>query len=148
MSRISFTSGRNNPGLLSPRKIACPSQSSAGRPGQRVCCLLVLNSVTSTPQWIRQPEAAWVCVWCLCAWCLRVSMCSDILGSLSLRTSGYVSSGTLAFSLRLMPPRPAADAALTHTGSSAAVHPTLLPFHGPIPFTFLPRPDLHYIHLQ
>ena len=24
-----------------------------------VCCLLVLNSVTSTPQWIRQPEAAW-----------------------------------------------------------------------------------------
>jgi hypothetical protein len=28
------------------------------------------NSVTSTPQWIRQPEAAWMCVWCLCAWCL------------------------------------------------------------------------------
>ena len=27
----------------------------------RVCCLLVLNSVTSTPQWIRQPEAAWLC---------------------------------------------------------------------------------------
>jgi hypothetical protein len=27
--------------------------------GERVCCLLVLNSVTSTPQWIRQPEAAW-----------------------------------------------------------------------------------------
>ncbi len=24
----------------------------------RECCLLVLNSVTSTPQWIRQPEAA------------------------------------------------------------------------------------------
>ena len=24
-----------------------------------MCCLLVLNSVTSTPQWIRQPEAAW-----------------------------------------------------------------------------------------
>jgi hypothetical protein len=42
---------------------------------------LVLNSVTSTPQWIRQPEAAWLCVWCLCAWCLCVSMCSDILGS-------------------------------------------------------------------
>jgi hypothetical protein len=27
---------------------------------ERVCCLLVLNSVISTPQWIRQPEAAWV----------------------------------------------------------------------------------------
>ncbi len=26
---------------------------------ERVCCLLVLNSVTSTPQWIRQPKAAW-----------------------------------------------------------------------------------------
>ncbi len=24
----------------------------------KVCCLLVLNSVTSTPQWILQPEAA------------------------------------------------------------------------------------------
>ena len=46
---------------------------------ESVCCLLVLNSVTSTPQWIRQPEAAWGCVWCLC-----VSMYSDILGSLSL----------------------------------------------------------------
>jgi hypothetical protein len=34
----------------------------------RVCCLLVLNSVTSTPQWIRQPEAA-VCVHRThCAW--------------------------------------------------------------------------------
>ena len=27
--------------------------------GERESCLLVLNSVTSTPQWIRQPEAAW-----------------------------------------------------------------------------------------
>ena len=26
---------------------------------ERECCLLVLNSVTSTPQWILQPEAAW-----------------------------------------------------------------------------------------
>jgi hypothetical protein len=28
---------------------------------ERVCCLLVLNSVTSTPQWIRQPKPR-VCV--------------------------------------------------------------------------------------
>jgi hypothetical protein len=41
--------------------------------------------------------------------------------------------------------RPAADAALTHTGSSADLPPALLPFYGPISFTFLPRPDLHYI---
>jgi hypothetical protein len=115
---------------------------------ERVCCLLVHNSVTSTPQWIRQPWAAWLCVWCLCVLCLCASKCSDILGSLSLGTSGYTSSGTLAFSLRRMPPRPAADAALTHTGSSAALPTALLPFYGPISFTFLPRPDLHYIHLQ
>jgi hypothetical protein len=29
-------------------------------------------------------KAAWLCVWCLCVWCLCVSMCSDVLGSLSL----------------------------------------------------------------
>jgi hypothetical protein len=28
--------------------------------GESVCCLLILNSVTSTPQWIRQSEAAWL----------------------------------------------------------------------------------------
>ncbi len=28
-------------------------------PTTRMGCLLVLNSVTSTPQWIRQPKAAW-----------------------------------------------------------------------------------------
>jgi len=60
----------------------------------------------------------------------------------------HASSGTLAFSLRLMPPRPVADSALTHADASAALHPTLLPLHGPISFTFLPRSDLHYIHLQ
>ena len=26
---------------------------------ESVCCLLVLNAVTFTPQWIRQPKAAW-----------------------------------------------------------------------------------------
>jgi hypothetical protein len=30
-----------------------------------------------------------------------------------------------------MPPRPAADATLTHTGSSADLHPALLPFFYP-----------------
>ncbi len=37
--------------------------------------------------------------------------------------SGYASSGTLAFSLRSMPPRPATAEALTHTGSSSALRP-------------------------
>ncbi len=30
------------------------------RTAKKMCCLLVLNSVTSTPQWIRQPKAAWL----------------------------------------------------------------------------------------
>jgi hypothetical protein len=45
----------------------------------RVCCLLVLNSVTSTLQWIRQPEAAWGCVWCLCKYVLGHSRVSQPL---------------------------------------------------------------------
>ena len=94
------------------------------------------------------PARGRVCV-CVVFVCLGFA-CKYVLGHsrvsqpLNLR---LCLSGTLAFSLRLMPPRSAADAALTYTGSSAALHPTLLPFHGPIPFTFLPRPDLHYIHL-
>ena len=31
---------------------------------QKQSCLLVLNSVTSTPQWIRQPEATWFFLSC------------------------------------------------------------------------------------
>jgi hypothetical protein len=87
-----------------------------------VCCLLVLNSVTSTPQWICQPMAAWGCVWCLC-----LSVSKYVLGHSRVSqppNSGYASSGTLAFSLRRMPPRPATDDAVTHTGSSAVLRPT------------------------
>jgi hypothetical protein len=39
---------------------------------ERVCCLLVLDSVTSTPQWIRQPEARG----CVHDACLYVNVCS------------------------------------------------------------------------
>jgi hypothetical protein len=46
-------------------------------------CLLVLNSVTSTPQWIRQPEAALFCVWCLRAWCVCVQVCARTFSGLS-----------------------------------------------------------------
>jgi hypothetical protein len=37
------------------------TEGIARRGKERECCLLVLNSVTATPQWIRQPEAAWGC---------------------------------------------------------------------------------------
>ena len=50
--------------------------------------------------------------------------------------SGYASSGTLAFSLRRMPPRPATDDALTHTGSSTALRPA--PSH---PMGLAPSPS-------
>jgi hypothetical protein len=41
------------------RQQTAPPQSRCECGGtrlERVCCLLVLNSVTSTPQWIRQPK--------------------------------------------------------------------------------------------
>jgi len=41
-----------------------------------VCVFYLFSNFTYS---CRQPEAAWLCVWCLC-----VSMYSDILGSLSL----------------------------------------------------------------
>ena len=60
---------------------------------------------------------------CVCV--VFVFACKYVLGHSRVSqppNSGYASSGTLAFSLRRMPPRPAADAALTHTGSSATLH--------------------------
>ena len=42
---------------------------------ERVCCLLVLDSVTSTPQWIRQPKPPGV-VYDVC-----VFVCKCVLGS-------------------------------------------------------------------
>ena len=48
---------------------------------ERECCLLVLNSVTSTPQWIRQPEPRDV-VHDVCV-CVCVNVCSEVLGLLS-----------------------------------------------------------------
>jgi hypothetical protein len=91
-----------------------------GSPPERESCLLVLNSVTSTPQWILQPKAAWgVCVVFVfaCKYVLRHSRVSQP------PNSGYASSSTLAFSLHSMPPRPATDDTLTHTGSSTALRP-------------------------
>jgi hypothetical protein len=87
---------------------------------------------------------------CLGFVCL-VFVCKYVLGHsrvsqpLNLRLCLLLHLGCLTSSYD---PRPAADAVLTHTGSSADLPPALLPFHGPISFTFLPRPDLHYIHLQ
>ena len=57
---------------------------------------------------------------CVCV--VFVFACKYVLGHSRVSqppNSGYASSGTLAFSLRRMPPRPATDDALTHTGSSA-----------------------------
>jgi hypothetical protein len=45
------------------------------RNAERVCCLLVLDSVTSTPQWIRQPKPRDV-VHKVCAF-----VCECVLGS-------------------------------------------------------------------
>jgi ankyrin repeat protein len=52
--------------------------------------------------------------------CKYVLRCSRVSQS---PNSGYASSGTLAFSLRRMPPRPATDDPSTRPGSSAALRP-------------------------
>ena len=61
---------------------------------KRECCLLVLNSVTSTPQWIRQPEAAWVCVVFVCKYVLGHSRVSQPLNLrlCLLRHVGFLTS--------------------------------------------------------
>ncbi len=83
---------------------------------ESVCCLLVFYSVTFTPQWIHQPEAAWLCVWCLVLLCKYVLRHSRVSHPLNL---WLCLLQHLGFLLRLMPPRPATDATFTHTGSSA-----------------------------
>ena len=45
---------------------------------ERVCCLLVLNSVTSTLQWIRQPKRDDVYpIVCVCSRAVRVYLRAD-----------------------------------------------------------------------
>jgi hypothetical protein len=63
-----------------------------------------------------------VCVWCVCLVlaCKYVLRCSRVSQP---PNSGYASSGTLAFPLRRMPPRPATDDPSTRPGSSAALRP-------------------------
>ncbi len=112
---------------------------------RRVCCLLVLNSVTPKPQWICQPKPRDVahdaCV------CLCVNACSEILGLFSPWISGYAFSSTLAFSLRLVPSRLAVGAI-----SSFQAPPLLRPRSSPPPngFILLTCPlhlGLRYVHL-
>ena len=106
--------------------------ASACPPSERECCLLVLNlvlQVSSTLPCIRQPGPR-----------LRVL---DVRGFVvSMHTGVHMflafellvnnaSSGTLAFSVRLVPFLPAADSPATHAGSSAS--PSLA--HPPFPGT-------------
>jgi hypothetical protein len=62
--KFSTCRSRSRPPIPSiPSRLIMPASWPQRRFSQmcreRVCCLLVLNSVTSTPQWIRQPWAAW-----------------------------------------------------------------------------------------
>jgi hypothetical protein len=74
-------------------------------------------------------EAASPCAWCL--W-FRVNMHTGVHRFLAFELLvNNASSGTLAFSLRLVPFLPAADSPATHAGSSAS--PSLA--HPPFPGT-------------
>ena len=100
---------------------------------RRRCCLLVLNLVTSTPQWIRRlVRPRDLCVYTrprpgLRGLCLYVNVCSNVLGSCGLCTFGYVSPSTLTFALRLVQLIFAAVATSAPPGLSAALPlPSLL----------------------
>jgi hypothetical protein len=64
----------------------CPAASSGPASGvtntcaDRECCLLVLDSVTSTPMWIRQPKPRDV-VHDVCVCDVCVFVCKCVLGS-------------------------------------------------------------------
>ena len=68
------------------------------RSAERECCLLVLNLVASTPPY---PPAGAACP---CAWCLWSRVCTQaFIGFLAFELLvNNASSGTLAFSLRLV----------------------------------------------
>jgi len=90
--------------------------------GERVCCLLVLDSVTSTPQWIRQPKPRDVHD-------VYVFVCKCVLSSprasQPLNVFAYAFSSTSAFSLRLMTLRLAGGATPAFIGVSAPPLPSL-----------------------
>ena len=73
--------------------LTCLVQCSINATGgfrERVCCLLVIDSVTSTPQWMRQPEPRDVHHVCVLATVLcvnaSVNLCSKVPGPFSPRT--------------------------------------------------------------
>ena len=73
--------------------LTCLVQCSINAMGgfrERVCCLLVIDSVTSTPQWMRQPEPRDVHHVCVLATVLcvnaSVNLCSKVPGPFSPRT--------------------------------------------------------------
>jgi hypothetical protein len=106
-------------------------------------CLLVLNSVTSPPRWIRQPQLRAMHGVCVCCFFflffLEASHPADF--------SAPVFSGTSAFSLRLTPSR------LTSGATSALQSPPRFhlcpssPF-GHVCFTSPLHPGFYYTHLM
>jgi hypothetical protein len=105
-----------------------------------VCCLLVLNLVSSTPPCIRQPGLR-IRVLGVCD---RVQVCTQAFVSFLAfeLLVNNASSDTLAFSLRLVSSLPAADAPATRAGFSAAPPLAPSPFHGSSSFTLPPHLDL------
>ena len=109
-----------------------------------VCGLLVLDSVTSTPQGIRQPKSRDVHDVCVF---VRKCVLGSPRASQSLNILAYSFSSTLAFSLRCMSLRLAVGdtqffqaPALLHSRPSP-------PPNGSRFLTYLLHLGLHYIHL-
>ena len=80
---------------------------------ERVCCLLVLNLVTSPPRWILQPELRAMHGVCVFFFPLFLEAVTSAAGC-----HAPVFSGTSAFSLRLWPSRLTPEATSVLTVSS------------------------------
>jgi hypothetical protein len=105
---------------------------------------LVLDSVTSTPQWIRQPKPRG-CVHDVC-----VFVCECVLG----RSRGSQPPNLLLCLLQhfglLTSPRAIKTRSRCHLGlpgSSAALLPNLTPSNGPIFLIYQLHLGLHYVHI-
>jgi hypothetical protein len=97
----------------------------------------IIVTVTSTPQWIRQPKARD----CVCKYVLGRSRATQPpnLWLCLLRHFGFLTSP------HAIPTR--SGCLLTHSGSSADPPPSPTPSHGPISFTYPPHLGFHYVHL-
>jgi hypothetical protein len=104
---------------------------------KKKCCLLVLNSVTSPPRWIRQPHGAWLCVFFSFFWRSRILRMSPPLSFPAPQLSHFALCHP---DLLQTPPQPSQSPPRFHLCPSS-------PF-GHVRFTSPLHPGFYYTHLM